>query len=635
MEGQRFSDRKNSRFQREKSWFISRKTTTKAGFILVGILSTAWFLVRVIPKPSRANYPCMRVAAPFASAFVLYLAGALTTIFAARKIRSAFRNSRYLAGVGFIILLLFAFIFTLYHGNVTLFAKSPAFHEPPNQPVGIARGIYPGRVVWVWNHNATNENCTNTAGDYWWQNENTNQQVVDSMLSVAIRAQTGTTSDSLAWDAIFRHYNQTHGHGNTGYISGQKIAIKVNLTTGYLGNVDTSTYQKTSNIDAEDCAPQLILSLLNQLVHTVGAAQADISIGDPDRLFYEPFFGMIHSVFPDVRYLDRFGKYGRTRTVPTSAPVLFYSDGTISDSLPQAYLDASYMINLACLKQHDCAGGTFCAKNHFGSICREWSTHLHYSLPSPDATGTGNLGYGKYRCLVDLMEHKDLGEKTVLFMLDGIWGGPFPVAPPVKWQMMPFNNDWPNSLIISQDHVAIESVGFDFVRAEFPFFSHMDGADDYLHQAADSANWAPGIIYDPSHTGNLIASMGVHEHWNNDTDKQYTRNLGTGDGIELVQHLVTGIGGHAGNSSTCNLKCFPVPFTTQVAVSIPGRKAENKEKEVILYNTRMQVVAKLPWPENQEFLTIQRNKLPAGVYYLNVLSSDRSFAASAKLVVID
>jgi hypothetical protein len=28
--------------------------------------------------------------------------------------------------------------------------------------------------------------------------------------------------------------------------------------------------------------------------------------------------------------------------------------------------------------------------------------------------------------------------------------------------------------------------------------------------------------------------LGTHEHWNNPTDKQYSRNLGTGKGIELV-----------------------------------------------------------------------------------------------------
>jgi hypothetical protein len=41
-------------------------------------------------------------------------------------------------------------------------------------------------------------------------------------------------------------------------------------------------------------------------------------------------------------------------------------------------------------------------------------------------------------------------------------------------------------------------------------------------------------IYDPAKTGKSLASLGVHEHWNNATDKKYTRNLGKGAGIELV-----------------------------------------------------------------------------------------------------
>jgi len=31
-----------------------------------------------------------------------------------------------------------------------------------------------------------------------------------------------------------------------------------------------------------------------------------------------------------------------------------------------------------------------------------------------------------------------------------------------------------------------------------------------------------------------LESLGVHEHWNNANDKQYSRNLGAGNGIELV-----------------------------------------------------------------------------------------------------
>ena len=107
---------------------------------------------------------------------------------------------------------------------------------------------------------------------------------------------------------------------------------------------------------------------------------------------------------------------------------------------------------------------------------------------------------------------------------------------PYKWQTAPFNNDWASSFFASQDPVAIDSVGFDFLYNEWPEAAGPggDGADDYLHEAASIPNPPSGYTYDPNHDGRLTASLGVHEHWNNATDKQYTRNLGTGKGIELV-----------------------------------------------------------------------------------------------------
>jgi len=59
--------------------------------------------------------------------------------------------------------------------------------------------------------------------------------------------------------------------------------------------------------------------------------------------------------------------------------------------------------------------------------------------------------------------------------------------------------------------------------------------DDYLHQAADPTKWPEGFNYNPDGDGVALPSLGVHEHWNNAQDRQYSRNLGTGDGIELVQ----------------------------------------------------------------------------------------------------
>ena len=62
----------------------------------------------------------------------------------------------------------------------------------------------------------------------------------------------------------------------------------------------------------------------------------------------------------------------------------------------------------------------------------------------------------------------------------------------------------------------------------------MYGVDDYLHQVADPGNWPEGIIYDPDNSGIPLTSLGVHEHWNDPVNKQYSRNLGKSYGIELI-----------------------------------------------------------------------------------------------------
>ena|ERR1035438_4696976 len=55
----------------------------------------AWFLLRVIPKPSRATYPCQRAAFPIASAFVLWLSGATAGVFSHAVVRRAVSRSKW------------------------------------------------------------------------------------------------------------------------------------------------------------------------------------------------------------------------------------------------------------------------------------------------------------------------------------------------------------------------------------------------------------------------------------------------------------------------------------------------------------------------------------------------------------
>ena len=52
---------------------LSASRWAKTVFPIFGLFSLIWFLFRVIPKPSRATYPCMRVAFPMASTFVVWL----------------------------------------------------------------------------------------------------------------------------------------------------------------------------------------------------------------------------------------------------------------------------------------------------------------------------------------------------------------------------------------------------------------------------------------------------------------------------------------------------------------------------------------------------------------------------------
>ena len=139
---------------------------------------------------------------------------------------------------------------------------------------------------------------------------------------------------------------------------------------------------------------------------------------------------------------------------------------------------------------------------------------------------------GSYNCLVDLAGHKHLGGKTLFFMLDGLYTAEHNEGNVYRFQS--FGDDWASSLFMSQDPMAIDSVGLDFLRSE-PRATRVQGnADNFLHEGSQANKPPSGLVYDPEGDGTALESLGVHEHWNNATDRKYSRNLGTGKGIELV-----------------------------------------------------------------------------------------------------
>jgi hypothetical protein len=523
-------------------------------FPVTGLLSLIWFLVRVVPKPTRASYPCQRVAGPMAGTFLLWLTGLVSSTFLFRKVRDSMRQWRIKWAV-----ICLAFLAAAGAVTIVTMPEEPviAANSEANTPIGTAKGIHPGRVVWAYDPDATDWQGFNSS-EHWWESNHTDLNVVKRMVSQVIRGVAGESTDAAAWDAIFRYNNQNRGKGDIGYQAGEKITIKLNLTTcnARSNQVDPHTYDKNPDVmNRIDNSPQIVLVLLRHLVNTVGVAPGDITVGDPTGMVPNFYWNMLHPEFPNVKYWDNYGGSGRTRAEFSTVP--FYwstsdANGKLQDYLPEAVVEADYLINFAVLKGHS-AGVSLCGKNHYGTLIRcpdgylrdhgnrdYYNTHL--CLP----TAVWAPGKGHYRAHVDLMGHPEIGEKTILYLLDGLFSGYYWEAVPVKWTSSPFgdegNGDWPSSIFGSQDPVAIDSVGYDFLLAEWPDVvlngdgaSLQGGADDYLHEAAQADNPPSGTFYDPDNNGTAMSSLGVHEHWNNATDKQYSRNLGTGEGIELFR----------------------------------------------------------------------------------------------------
>ncbi|MFC2083580.1 DUF362 domain-containing protein [Bacteroidota bacterium] len=526
---------------------------------VIGFLSFMWILFRIISKPSRINYPCVRSAMPFASSFILWVIGILSSAFLLKNIKKHLTNKSYLAASMVGIFMIGVLAITEFSESFAEQVFETSFH-PQNSPIGKAEGFFPGRVVWVHDADATNQDCIpNWYGHAWFMNENNDQEVIDEMLSLGIRQLTGKATDIESWEEIFKYYNSTHGKDTTGYQPNEIIFIKTNATSSWSGNIDPSDYSIVFNqyYGISETSPHLILSLLRQLVNTGGVPQNKIYIGDPMKHIYKHCYELWHSEFPDIHYLDHDQNQDRDIAVKSNNVKIHYSDrgkilrtGTwtdasagdpvYSDYIYEIFETTDYVINVPTLKAHKHAGITAFAKNHFGSHTRDDAKHLHGGLVAPEENNPRRQGYGLYRVTVDLMGHDILSGKNLFYLMDALWTSDMEINKPNKWMMSPFNNDWMSSIFLSQDPVAIESVGFDFLRAEYTqarglnTYPQMEGVDDYLQQAADSSSWPEDIKYDPENDGTTINCLGVHEHWNNSVEKKYSRNLNTGDGIELI-----------------------------------------------------------------------------------------------------
>ena len=477
-------------------------------------MSLCWFLFRVIPKPIRATYPCQQAAFPVTSTFVLWLLGLKCGLRTWLDINNrAKRLGSALTITCLVCLVALAAIAAVPKIFTTRFE--------PNTPKGVGRGIFPGRVAWVHNTNAVSW----SSGNYWWNDKYNNQPVIDDMVSQAVQCVAGQKDAAAAWAAIFHNFNQQHHKGDVGYVASEKIAIKINQN-----NHDVGTGNDNNQIDA---SPHMVLALLKSLINQAGVTPGNITVFDASRRIPDSTYNKCHGFFPEVVFVDHIGGNGRVAATYVANAIPFSKPTALATGLATCVVQADYVINMALLKAHYATGVTLCGKNFYGATSIDWSPPKNFA--GHDFFNHDKNGRATYMPFVDFMGHKDLGGKTLLFMLDGLYsckgvnGEPGP-----KWQMPPFNNAWPASLFVSQDGVAVDSVGVDFLAAEWPGNWDMAYCDTYLDEAAMIPHPPSGTLYKPDGVTILTNSLGVHEHWNNSVSKQYSRNLGTGSGIELV-----------------------------------------------------------------------------------------------------
>lgn len=409
--------------------------------------------------------------------------------------------------------------------------------EGANHPFGAGKGIHPGRVVWVRDADATSWDGVT---GHWWDDANTNQKVVHGMTSRLLQNLTGRNNDRQAWDALFRSFNSARKLGSSGYRPGERIAIKINCNQdrspewGTLAKGAASPREPQNGLPS----PHAVVSLVTQLIEAAGVRGEDIVVYDVagGRNVGQPIYTRIRAnsnpQFQAVKFLvgTDFNQGGRMFAVPDMAnPVRFSKAEVPVAYLAQQVTGAKYMINMALLRPHGLAGVTLIGKNHFGSVYFPndggWSPRaLHASVPRTQPMGS-------YNALVDLIGHRHLGGKTILYMLDGLYTAEHNESNVFKWAS--FDDHWASSLLVSQDPVALDSVALDLLRSEPRATQVRGNADNYLHEAAQAGKPPSGIVYNPD-GGGALASLGVHEHWNNADARQYSRNLGGKEGIELI-----------------------------------------------------------------------------------------------------
>ena len=398
--------------------------------LFVALGSLFWLLLRSGTKPSRIIYPCQQTAK---NNLIIFGFPAFGVLIARYRKCPRFRQK------------IFRFSFLSFIGLFLIPLGIGFYHRYRTVPKSITALVYgqsiPPNVVWVRHNSATVSSYNVSAGS---------QVVVDQMFEEGLKALAERSSVGEAWSALLPCGQSCQG---------KKITIKVNFNNNFVYDGWPMTCTQGGCPIVQTC-----LALTRQLVNRAGFRPEDVWFYDSSRTIASYLTTAISAEFPQVRF-NPYAKAGSSQVV----------SGISQATYGRELVEADYLINMPLLRNHGMSGVTLSFKNHVGSVaCNNGGFECQRGYHGTFYTNSA------VNPLVQLNAHSLIRDKTVLIVADALFatldGGPD--GPP---------NLRSNSIFLSRDPVAADSVMIDFLQSQNANISHSGDCRIYLRVAGQNS----------------------------------------------------------------------------------------------------------------------------------------------------
>ncbi len=333
----------NSIFNRTN---LSSKNLKTVILFFIGLVALIWFLVRVIPKPSRAAYPCQQAAFPLASAFVIWLTGILTSSLIFVKAKSKWRRSKYVIAIA-----LFSLAMAVFMVTSTSLKQTPLMAKA---------------------YVLTNKILGNQLPAIQYFTEE-NSMVVEPAAYVGIVKSIQAQAEDIEFDEIESMVAEAieKAGGLEGIVSdGDTVVLKPNLVVTVDGTAAAQTLlPEVNGITTDYRVMQAVVNIVREInpsgeIYVLEGSADGITSINMDILEYDMITG-IDSLVP---LEDVSGAWGDTNSVYLQCVSLpsgkaLYNGANNRYWMHKLYYNADVLISVPVLKNHCYTGNTGSIKN--------------------------------------------------------------------------------------------------------------------------------------------------------------------------------------------------------------------------------------------------------------------------------